>query len=256
MSIEAMSGCWGEDFPCEAENIASSTVRLIALAIADTVNDLGGNEFYGSKERLAAKCGVHRDTVRLVVQHLTDAGVVEILRTRSGATTVYRWSWKPRGISAGSDGNLADSPRGTSRTDPRPPRGTSRANTKRTQGEPKPVVTQQADELNLDDAKPRTPAQEAQRLLGDYWQFVEARSGRKPIGVTAIAFKKLVTPFLEAGVSPERVAAAVTEMYADGSTLTRQGIERQLDGRVRNGRKSTMDKLREAEFDETGALLV
>lgn len=107
------------------------------------------------------------------------------------------------------------------------------------------------------DAADRTPAQEAQRVLDDYWRFVTSRSGRKPIGITAIAFKKLITPFLEAGIPVVDLKFALSEMYVHGATLTRQGIERQLDGRVgRNGKQSTMDKLREAQFDDAGMLVV
>lgn len=115
--------------------------------------------------------------------------------------------------------------------------------------EEKPPATDVAD---------RTPAQEAQRVLDDYWRFVKERSQRHPIGITPIAFKKLITPFLEAGVKTKDLKYALSEMYVHGATLTRQGIERQLDGRVgkRSG-PSTMDKLREARFDEaTGALLI
>lgn len=251
-----MTNCWGAGFPCEAKDLASSTIRLVALAIADTVNDLGGNEFYGSKERLAAKCGVHRDTVRLVVQHLTDSGVIEQVRERAGQTTVYRWCWSPRGISAGSVDEGADLPRGTSRTVPRPPRGTVRDKPKRTQGEPKPAVTQQPEELILGGDVGLTAAQQANRLMHDYWSFVARRSGRKPIGIGVLAFKNLVTPFLAAGVSLADLEQAVQAMYERGRTLTRQGIEQQLDGRVpkRNAKVSTMDGLRALQFDDAGML--
>lgn len=97
MSVSAMTDCWGPQFPVESSDIpvSPSTVRLVALAIADTVNDAHGYEFYGSQTGLARKCGVTRETVRLVLQHLQSAEVIRVTNKRPGTTTVYTWCYLP-----------------------------------------------------------------------------------------------------------------------------------------------------------------
>ena len=88
MSIQAMASCWGTDFPCEADGVAASTVRLVGLAIADVVNDLHHNEFFGSTVNIARKCGVHRNTVTFSLQHFARVGVLKVVRDRPGHPTV------------------------------------------------------------------------------------------------------------------------------------------------------------------------
>lgn len=87
-----MSQCWGEKFPTDTElPLAPSTIRLVALAVADVVNDLHDNEFYSSVTKLAKKVDLSRETVGLVLRHLCDTGVLALLETRPGGTTRYRW---------------------------------------------------------------------------------------------------------------------------------------------------------------------
>jgi hypothetical protein len=68
-----------------------ATIRLVALAVADVVNDAHDNEFYGSVTKLAAKVGLSRQCVGQVLKHLCDAGVLSQLEERPGGTTKYRW---------------------------------------------------------------------------------------------------------------------------------------------------------------------
>ncbi len=122
MSISAMSSCWGEDFPVGAEGLSAPAVRVVALAVADVVNDVHHNEFYGSLPNLAAKVGLGRDTVRRVMKHLTDVGVITVRRAEEGRPTVYAWVWNgPREYPAGSEtprGLTRGGPRGLHRGDP------------------------------------------------------------------------------------------------------------------------------------------
>lgn len=87
-----MSQCWGDRFPTDTElPLAPSTIRLVALAVADVVNDLHDNEFYSSVTKLAKKVDLSRETVGLVLRHLCDTGVLVLVETRPGGTTRYRW---------------------------------------------------------------------------------------------------------------------------------------------------------------------
>lgn len=92
MSNEASACCWGKSFPVESDlPVAPSTIRLVALAIADVVNDMHHNEFYGSITKLAEKTGLSRETAGLAVKHLQQVGVVRLLERRPGGSTRYRW---------------------------------------------------------------------------------------------------------------------------------------------------------------------
>lgn len=127
MSIEAMSACWGEDFPTDCQGLSAPAIRVVALAIADVVNDTYRYEFFGSLQRLGTKVGLHRDTVRQVVAHLVREHVIEVVSTQSGGVTRYRWLWKvgdhagmprgvPRGNAADPRGNGAGYPAGRAAT--------------------------------------------------------------------------------------------------------------------------------------------
>lgn len=121
MSVEAMAACWG-DFPVDVDGVSPTCVRVVALAIADVVNDLHGNELWASFDTIAAKVGVHRDRVRLVVRHLCAHGVLVKLEDRPGRTTRYRWAWFPVDNSR--------TPRDPREVTPRDPRGGSRDGTR------------------------------------------------------------------------------------------------------------------------------
>lgn len=85
---------WVEGCP----DTSPSAVRLVALAIADVVNDVHNNDFYASFGRLARKIGMHRNTVRKVVRHMTEQGaLLELERGRPGSDEPgrYRWCWWP-----------------------------------------------------------------------------------------------------------------------------------------------------------------
>ncbi len=91
MSIEAMTACWGRDFPAEAEGLSPQTVRLVALAVADVVNDAYDWRFFARRKHTASKVGCHPDTVSDVMAHLVEAGVIEVLHRDEGKPVEYRW---------------------------------------------------------------------------------------------------------------------------------------------------------------------
>ena len=119
-----MSVCWGPKFPVETEGISPQTIRVVALAIADIVNDAHRNEFYASTTNLGIKIGCTRKTVRLVIQHLVERGVMAEVRRESGRPTTYRWLLgTPEELSTGTDDGSATRVEPThplGRTDPPP----------------------------------------------------------------------------------------------------------------------------------------
>lgn len=92
MSIDAMSACWGDGFPVHAEGLSPCAVRVVALAIADVVNDMHGYTFYASRKKVALKVGMDPDTIGDVLSHLVHCGVLTILKKSTGRPTVYRWN--------------------------------------------------------------------------------------------------------------------------------------------------------------------
>ena len=112
MSIQAMSSCWGPEFPADAEGISPAMTRVVALAIADVVNDLHGNEFYGSRKLLSRKVGCDPDTVSDVIRHLVERGVMVEIKRDPGRPVVYRWALgAPEKLSTGKGGS-GESPQG------------------------------------------------------------------------------------------------------------------------------------------------
>ncbi len=120
MSIDAMRTCWGPDFPAEAKKIRPQTVRLVALAVADVVNDMHDNRFYASRKTLAKKIGCHPDTVGDVMRHLVQAGAMERIKSDPGRPVEYRWllgaspsegcGHSPQGVRSSTVGGAVTSP--------------------------------------------------------------------------------------------------------------------------------------------------
>ena len=91
MSIEAMSACWGPGFPTKAPGISAATVRIVALAVADVVNDAYGYRFYASRSRVAVKVGCDPDTVGDVFRHLVENRVLRVVTALPGKAVEYEW---------------------------------------------------------------------------------------------------------------------------------------------------------------------
>jgi len=181
MSIVAMSHCWGENFPVKAKGVSSAAVRLVALSIADVVNDANDNEFYGSVTRLAAKVTLSRETVGLVLKHLVEAGVLDQLEERPGGTTRYRWNGVPEIPSP-----LTDGPDGGD--------GTSRRDTKTTQ--PSQGSSLRSEKLD-------------HRVAREYWLwYVAEHPGLRPT-IVFPALRKVASKLLEAGHQPDDIVDAM-----------------------------------------------
>ena len=130
MSIEAMTACWGPDFPAEAEGLSPQTVRLVALAIADVVNDLHGNRFYAARKNVANKVCCHPDTVTDVFKHLVKYGIIEVLKASPGRPVEYLWIL---GVTARQTSGDPPHPRGDTTAPPAvtsPHRNTNRSQLK------------------------------------------------------------------------------------------------------------------------------
>jgi hypothetical protein len=240
MSWHEASLCWGPDFPVDAKGVSATSVRLVALAVAEVVNDQQDHEFYGSFTRMAHKTGLHRDTVRLAIGALVDNGVLTVLAERPGSTTLYRWVWQPptprdvpRGSRATPRGNPAgypaDGPDDTPRTDP------TRIK-EEVKGERKPVVNdRQAGELTLTPDVP-TAGQRAAALRERYWAWARKEYGRAP-DVNPVGLQQIVTRFLSDGIAESRLRDALKVLHRDGRPITRATIGAELDGRGPRSRR-------------------
>lgn len=96
---------------------------LVHLALADTVNDIYGNEFWMTVDNLAAKARVARDTARRALRSLEQAGLIVVLEQSTGrAASRYEMlmpdgvarAWEPtRGSRGGSTRGSTTSTRGS-----------------------------------------------------------------------------------------------------------------------------------------------
>lgn len=133
MSVEAITSCWGADFPIQAEGIGTAMVRLVALAVADVVNDTHDNLFYAKRRSMATKVGCDPDTVGDVLKHLVASGVMEVVRADPGRPVEYRWlrrsqGQRPQGVRSAAAGVAVappqHNPKGTQEdVPPMPPKG-------------------------------------------------------------------------------------------------------------------------------------
>ena len=62
----------------------NGSTLIVLLAIADTVNDQNDNDFWMGFGRLATKCRMHRNTVRMAVLELVETGWLDCIRLSEG----------------------------------------------------------------------------------------------------------------------------------------------------------------------------
>jgi hypothetical protein len=91
MAVEAVKACLVPGFPDQADGVSPSTVRLVAVYVADVVNGRHNWQFYGALTTIAGDLGLAVRTVRRAIAHLIEVGVIELIEERPGRTTLYRW---------------------------------------------------------------------------------------------------------------------------------------------------------------------
>ena len=102
MAVEAVKACLEPGFPDQCDGVSRTTVRLVAVYVADVVNGRRNWAFYAALGTIAGDLGIALRTVRRAVAHLVDAGVIELVEERPGRTTLYRWVYAlPRTAEAG-----------------------------------------------------------------------------------------------------------------------------------------------------------
>ena len=267
MSIEALNWVWGSRRGPGLTGVKGAP-RLCLIALANHANDAG--ESWPAIDTIAREANVHRDTAKDGLTWLIDHGYIE--RDVKGAPlgkgervqtqrNLYRLRWD---VERGESPPAESTPEGghlpTQRGVVAPARGGS--STSKRAGDTslfEPTVETNGEPATADAAAVLTPGQVCNRLQRDYWEWVRSQTGRWPVGITVPAFNAVVTPFLAAGVTALAVAKALKAMYAGGVALTKQSLERHLDGRGsmrQHGKTATMAKLSAARFDDDGNLVV
>lgn len=89
---------------------------------------------------------------------------------------------------------------------------------------------------------------DARAAAKGFFDRVKADTGKSPVGIKFIALAKLIEPFLRAGYPMYNVKVAVWNVYTERRPMTLAVIEQYLDGRMRNGGKSSkqLDALQRA----------
>lgn len=227
-----MTHCWGEDFPVDSPGLSRHVIRLVALAVADVVNDLNDNEFWGARRLLAAKVGVDPDTVSDVMKHLSAAGVIDVVERKPGRAVRYRWVWFPGAVSQ---------PRGSGVSPPVPVGGSGDATVgvavpppphipKDPTLNPNPPSAAVASQLFDTGDEPLAPRKVATAIVNGYWEHVRAETGRFPRGVRHQALVAQVEPLVDEWDNTA-IAMALARARSDCRPITGQVIEEYLDGR-------------------------
>lgn len=269
MSFQALSSVWGDAFPDTCKGVGRPAVRLVALAIADIVNDLNENEFWATLPKIAAKTGLSRDTVRLTIRHLQDVGVIVLLEERPGRSTRYRWQYDPTTPRDVQQGRSSSTPRDTrgeaaggsageaaERSAPYTKDNTSETNTVVNDGSSTASsdVDRAPEPLTLIEPE-RTPAQRGNAIMRAYWEWHVKRHGRKP-DINAVGFARIVTDLLKGGATEPAIKEAVRTLHDAGRPLTRATIGATIDGRgQRQPRQNVAAVAAGLQFDADGRLV-
>lgn len=82
-----------------------------------------------------------------------------------------------------------------------------------------------------DSGVERTPGQLAHEVASALYDKIKAETGKRPVGWTMVQMVKLLSPFFEAGWEVAEVKHALWACHTSGTPITRQTVERFLDGR-------------------------
>lgn len=210
------------------------------LAIADTVNDQHGWEFWMSVGNLARKARCSRDAARKALRRLEGCDehgdpidgapvLIEVIEERLGETTRYRFLQPdlPRVLGA-PPGRVSDA------TPPRPRRGVPRV--------PGATPSRLGRDQQEKNAKDEPEADPARRVARAVW---EARTPRPAAGFLAVL--NVASRLLDAGNDADAVTAAMTA----APVLTIAAVELQLHRAGRGGARVV--PLRPVDTDRAAA---
>jgi hypothetical protein len=243
VSLSALSECWGSDFPTEAEGVSAQTVRLVALAVADVVNDMHGNEFWASSATVANKLDCHKDTVQDALKHLTTVGVLQVVSKQRGKPTRFRWIGM-KGV------QVDDLHSGTSAGEPPSVvQVTSPANTNGTQEELK-AQTSSADELDSSPAQiPMKKVDHAKAIVDELWEAIKLKTDKKPM-IKYMGTVKVVEQAVGEWDDRE-ILRALCALWEASRPITIQTLGERLNGMVAKPKQSSImdsiSKIRERD---------
>lgn len=241
--------------------LSSTAVRVFA-ALARYADD--NDECWPSATTLAERLHTSADTIRRGLRQLEEAGAIEVTARYDGdgsqRSNLYRLATlaqlvvpvegslfdepEPAAMPGGALGNTAEGPSAATRNKRKPVN-------ERTNSAALAALVPHAPHPVSSDAT-LTTNQRANRFMRAYWEWFEEKHGRKPVGLGAVAFSRLIAPFIEAGVSEVTLGAAIKQMDAAGIPYSRQSIDRELRGRTTQPRDNVSVGLAGLRFDEAG----
>lgn len=245
--------------------LSPTSVRVFA-ALARYAD--GNAECWPAATTLAERLNLSADTVRRSLKQLETTGAIEVTARYdddgSQRSNLYRLATLAP-LLPEHDGTLFD-PDPLATLPSRPPGNAAGGPSARVHNKREPVNERTSSAAvaalpphaaqAVSSAPQLTTNQRANAFMRAYWTWFESTHGRKPVGVSAVAFAKLVAPFIEAGIPETALGAAVKRMDAAGTPLTRQTIDRELRGvRGRQPRDNVSAALAELKFDADGNLL-
>lgn len=78
---------------------------------------------------------------------------------------------------------------------------------------------------------------ETVEIVNAYWEFVKRETGKGPVGISHIALRNVIRPFVDAGYTRGEIKSAMKAVRETGRTFTRQVFEQHLDGRIEERRR-------------------
>jgi hypothetical protein len=241
VSLAALSECWGSEFPTDAPGVSAQTVRLVALAVADVVNDMHGNEFWASSKTVAAKLDCHKDTVQDALKHLAAVGVLEVIEQKRGKPTRFRWIGL-KGV------KVDDLHSGTSEGgSPALVKVTSPSNTNGTQDELNVVTSSPAEP----DGSPvvLTKTEQSKLIVDELWDAIRARTGKRPM-IKYMGTVKVVEQAVGEWENRE-ILRALWQLWEASRPITIQTLGERLNGMMVKPKQSSImesiSKIRERD---------
>jgi hypothetical protein len=204
------------------------TAFQVHLAIADSVNDQNGYELWMAQPKLARKARVGRASCQRALDALVEAGLLELVRSGSGSTNLYRLlmpvdapvAWEPKSRPTPS----ANPPHGEA-ADPVLDLPHGEATPASSRGDTRLMVRQDpphGEALTQEEPK-EEPKPTGRGIASEVWERRKA-AGEPTPALPFVAVAKIGDALLEAGHAPEAIVDAMLAV----PTISTRWVEGEL----------------------------
>lgn len=198
---------------------------------------------------IASNTNMTDGSVRRAIAWLRDSGYLVSQQRGRGRSAVYRLNLDFFDSASAPNARVSDD-----ETDPKHARIVQENRAPYALADEPTLLVKEEQVINNNSAD---AAKTVARIQRDWWTFVVEQTGRKPQIATTdrgsvMAFKTVITPFVEQGVDVIELKHAIRSMWERGRSLSVQSLDAELGQRGLRSRSDSTARLAAVKFDNEG----